>query len=178
MSVSTSDPMVGLWNTTAGRDGIQSSPGICMGCYPSAETPARGFDGNTSTKYLNFGSCPASSTSNTFCGVNTGFHVTPSIGATIVRSLRLCTANDNDPRDPLTMTLEGSNQTGPVLFVGSSWTLIYNGSTGLATNPGRANYGILQTFSNLIAYTSYRILMTSKRGSSNSIQYSEIRLLT
>ena len=170
--------MFGLWNTTAGNDGTQAIPGNCMGCYPAAETPARGFDGNISTKYLNFGHCNGSSVSNIFCGVNTGFHVTPATGPSVIRSLRLCTANDHSPRDPLTMTLEGSSLNGSALFLASSWTLIYNGSTGLAPDPGRGTYGVLQTFSNSIAYVSYRILMTSKRSSSNSIQYSEIRLLT
>lgn len=178
MSVSTSDPMVGLWNTTAGRDGIQSSPGICMGCYPVNEEPARGFDGNTSTKYLSFGSCLNTSSVDMFCGINTGFHVTPSTGATIVRSLRIRTGNDFELRDPLTMTFEGSNQTGSALLLGSSWALIYNGSTGLTTDPGRGTHGMMQTFSNSIVYASYRILMTSKRNISNSIQYSEIQLFT
>lgn len=177
ISTTTTDAwnlVTGLWNTTAAGNGLQAMAGSNAGNYPSGESPDQAFDQNCSTKYLNYGHCPSSFSSLT-CGINTGFHVTLS-GPTIIRSLQFCTANDHVPRDPLTMTLEGSNQTGSALFLGSSWTLIYNGSTGLTVNPGRNAIGVMQTFSNSIAFLSYRVLMTSKRGSANSIQYSEVYL--
>jgi len=111
------------------------------------------------------------------CGINTGFYVILQRGAVVMEGLQFCTGNDNPPRDPITMTLEGSNQTGSALMLGSSWSLIYNGSCGLDVDPGRESLGQIQTFSNnFIAYSSYRILITSKRGSDYAFQYSEMEL--
>lgn len=81
-------------------------------------------------------------------------------------------------RDPLTITIEGSNQSISALMLGSSWTLIYNGSTGLNPDPGRNNSGIIQNMSNNTSwYTSYRILVTSKRHISDAVHFGEIELL-
>ena len=102
--------------------------------------------------------------------------MTPLVGPLIIRAFRICTGNDSPPRDPMTITLEGSNQTGSALFLGSSWTLIYNGPTGLATDPGRQTFGVRQTFSNTRAFASYRILMPTKRANDIALQYSEIEL--
>ena len=94
-----------------------------------------------------------------------------------MKALQFCTGNDYPLRDPLTMTLEGSNQNGSTLFLGSSWSLFYNGTTGLAVDPGRWSRGVTQTFSsNTIAYSSYRILITLKRGVDYAAQYSELDL--
>ena len=169
-------PIVGLWSTTLGGNGLQSTPGSSTGNYPSTESPPLCIDGNSGTKYLSFGDCPSSSSPST-CASGTGFHLTPLIGPTTVRAVQIQTAVDVPQRDPLTMTLEGSNQTGSALFSGSSWILIYSGLTGLTMDPGRSTFGVKQIFSNSIAYTSYRVLMTSKRNISNSIQYAEIELL-
>ena len=38
-------------------------------------------------------------------------------------------------------------------------------------------YGDVQSFANLGSFTSYRVLITSQRGSANSVQYSEVQLL-
>lgn len=180
LSIGGSDPIVGLWNTTAGQNGTQATPGTAVGNYVASEPPQMVFDNNCGTKYTSFGSCDiGGSTASIHCGLGTGFHVTLLAGPMIVKSFRICTGNDAPPRDPLTMTLEGSNQTGSALFLDSSWRLIYNGSTGLATNPGRQNYGPVQNFaSNTMAYRSYRILITSKRASDSALQYSEIQLFT
>ena len=94
-----------------------------------------------------------------------------------MKALQFCTENDLPLRDPLTVTLEGSNQNGSTLLLGSSWTLIYNGTTGLDVDPGRGSLGVRQTFfSNVIAYSSYRILITWKRGNEIATQYSELQL--
>jgi hypothetical protein len=62
-------------------------------------------------------------------------------------------------------------------MLGSSWTLIYNGSSGLDTDPGRYNDGKVQYIpNNAIWYTSYRILTTSKRGNDTAVQYGEVSL--
>jgi hypothetical protein len=83
-------------------------------------------------------------------------------------------------RDPITITLEGSNATGGVaLTLGSSWPLIYNGSTGINSTsaPGRATYVTQQNFSNTIPYASYRLLVTLQRGNDTAVQYSESQII-
>ncbi len=58
---------------------------------------------------------------------------------------------------------------------GSSWTLIYSGPTDInaSVDPGRLTYVTQQNFSNTIAFSSDRFLVTSKRGTDDSVQYSE-----
>jgi hypothetical protein len=76
------------------------------------------------------------------------------------------------------ITIEGSNQSSSALLFGSSWTLIYNGSSGLDSDPGRYTFGLTQFISNnVISYESYRLLITSKRSLSNAVQYSEVQFL-
>ena len=172
------DTVVGLWKTTAGGNSTLAAPGWSVGNYVAAEPPMNAFDNNCSTKYTSFGICNISTNPGTpTCGIQTGFFVTLRRGPTTMKAFRFCAGNDNPPRDPLTMTLEGSNQTGSALLLGSSWSLIYGGSTGLDTDPGRFNCGITQTFSsNIVAYSSYRILLVSKRASDFTLQYSEVQL--
>jgi len=177
LSIGTSDTLQGLWNTVAGGNGSIATPGSNVGNYVTGEGPPNAFDGNCNSKYLSFGPCYGNGPMSCECGTNTGFHVTLFNGAVSIKSLRFCAANDYSTRDPITMTLEGSNQTGSALFHGSSWTLIYNGSCGLDTDPGRSQYGQFVRFSyNTISYTSYRILLTSKRGVDCCLQYGEVTL--
>lgn len=109
--------------------------------------------------------------------MNTGFYLTLQRGTTCLAGFRLCTATDMPERDPITITIEGSNQTASALTLGPSWTFIYNGSTGLMPDPGRGNYGITQYFSNSISYLSFRILITSVRSITDATQYAEIELI-
>ena len=51
--------------------------------YPAAEAPAKVIDGNPATKYLNFGK------------TKSGFIVTPALGASILDSFQVTTANDS-----------------------------------------------------------------------------------
>jgi hypothetical protein len=164
------DPIIGLYNTiaggpTGGSSGVYSSP---------FEEPPYVLDGSTHTKYLNFGSGGVP-------GLNTGFYITPTASnASVARALRFGTANDSPYRDPITVTFEGSNASSVgALDLGSSWTLIYNGPTGISPviDPGRSIYVTQQDFSNTIAYAYYRLLVTSKRGSDNSVQYSEVQII-
>ncbi len=169
------DPINGIWNTTAGGNSTASSPGSGAGQYPSGEGPANAID-MTLAKYLNFGNGDGGVSSPTK-GVGTGFYVTPSVGATILSAFQFQTGNDNPARDPLTITLEGSNALGADLALGASWTLLYSGTTGLDAFAGSRNtFGASQTLTGLGAYTSYRVLVTSQRGSDNSVQYDEVRL--
>jgi hypothetical protein len=170
------DSIIGLYNTTAGQ-----SAGGYNGVFSSAsEETQYAIDNDTTTKYLNFG--------NSYCGnftvppgICTGFIVTPSISNyTVARALLFATAGDAPERDPITVTLEGSNSTNnATLLQDSCWTLIYNGSTGISSSidPGRSVYVMQQNFSNTMAFASYRLLVTSIRGSGDSVQYSEAQIL-
>ena len=165
----TGDTILALYNTTAG-----GSTGGKNGSWwqPTEHTPSA-IDHNVGTKYLNKalgGSAGA--------GINTGFYVIPSISnATVVLGLHFATANDCPERDPISVTLEGSNSSD--LDLGSSWTLIYNGSTGISasSDPGRMVYAPQQRFLNTVPYKSYRLLVTSKRGNDNCVQYSEAHII-
>src|SRR5436309_1259544 len=72
------DPIIATSNNTPGSEGV-----------------ANAID-NQPTKYLNFDK------------LNTGFTVTPSVGATLVSGLTLTSANDAPERDPSSFLLEGS----------------------------------------------------------------------
>ncbi|CAF1416924.1 unnamed protein product [Rotaria sordida] len=170
------DSIVGICNTIAG-----GSTGAVNFSYPSNENPANAIDGSLSTKYLNGGDSSPSCSGSSAGGINTGFYVTPTISnASVAIGLLFATAADSPSRDPITVTLEGTNATGTTaLDLGSSWTLIYSGSTGISssTDPGRQTYVSQQNFSNTIAFESYRLLITSKRGTANSAQYAEAHII-
>lgn len=165
------DIIMGVFNTTAG-----SITEMMIGGFPDTEPPKNAIDMNTGTKYLNFG---GSSGSSTIIGLNTGYYVIPRVGSSIATGIIFTTANDSPNRDPTRITLEGSNDGCTRLQVSGRWTLIYAGLSGIsATNdPGRQQNGTLVTFNNTIPYMSYRLLITSKRGSENSVQYSEARIM-
>ncbi len=102
------------------------------------------------------------------------------VGACVVTGIQFATANDAPERDPITMTLEGSNVVNTLfLSKGSSWTLIYSGLTGISntTIPSRTTYVDPQNFTNTARFTSYRLIMTSQRNISTNLQYSEAHLL-
>ncbi len=148
------DKIIGLYNTTAG-----GSTGGFNGTYcNSSEIPQNAMDGEVETKYLNFGHKGGHNTKVNGPGIGTGFWVIPSISNSILAcGLHFATANDNPEREPITVILEGSNASiVEALHIGSSWVLIYNGSTDIDTNsdPGRKKYGALQNFSNTKRYTS------------------------
>ena len=160
----------------AGENSVAASAGYGIGNYPAGEAPYYGCDGNTATKSLNFGNCAQADNSLT-CGLNTGLYVTQSGSESLVIGLRLCTGNDMPVRDPMNVTLEGSNASNSNLVLGSSWTLIYQGNSGLDVDPGRTSCGGIVLFSNTLRFNSYRFLVTWKRGSDNSIQFSELKLV-
>ncbi len=131
------------------------------------------FDGNCNTEYTNFGACNDSINFLEY-GTNTGFYLTLERGLSLLVSFRFCTSTKNW-RDPLTITVEGSNQPSSTLILGSSWILIYNGSTGLSNNAGYCSYGsIVQVPDRAIRYASYGLLITSKSSIGFAAQYSEV----
>jgi hypothetical protein len=176
----TNDVLVGIWNTIAGGDSLFVTQGPSSGQYPvAAEGPASAHDFDVSTKYNSYGSANVS-IALPKAGVGTGFYVTMDVGACVVTSIQFATANDAPTRDPITMTLEGSNVVNTsLLSKGSSWTLIYSGPTGISntTIPNRSTYVDPQNFTNTVRYTSYRFIMTSQRSSDTNLQYSEAHLL-
>jgi hypothetical protein len=173
---SVADPIFGICNTTVGGDSTPSNISGTSECnfYPN-EIPSYAIDNDYSTKYTNFGN-GSLSTSSITNGCYTGFYVIPSIGPSILEAIQFVTGNNLPDRDPITITIEGTNSTS-LLAIGNSWSLIYSGSSGLDNNPGRYSLGIRHTFNNKIAYKSYRLLIITKRASGNGVQYSEAILL-
>lgn len=172
----TNETVYGVWNTTAGSNSLLSSCCISSGCYFTGEEPQMAFDQLNSTKYTSFGVCnnlqvgPA-------CGLNTGLYLTLQRGLSLLRTVRFSTGTDISERDVLTVTIEGSSESSTALMYGSSWSLIYNGSSGLENVTTRSTFGPTQLLSNNYMWcNSYRILSTSKRGNASSAHYSEIEL--
>lgn len=162
-----------VWNTTAGGNALLATVGTGVGNFWSGETPGNTCDNNYGNKYTNFGTCTSASSSVT-CGLNTGFYRTPQRGASRLVAFQVCTCVSLPNRDPTIVTIEGSNQPTSALTLGSSWTLIYSGPSGLATDPGRSACGTTQFLSNTVWYASYRFLVTAKRGADSCASYSEV----
>lgn len=156
----------------AGRNSYSTSIGYEKGQIPSHETVSNIFDRNIYTRYTSFGSSSAN-ISSIRSGLNTGFYITMDASVCIVTGFRFTTATDQSKRDPMIITLEGSNADNVSLIFGKSWTLIYNGSSGLDIDPGRGKAGSLQQFNNSQLYRSYRMLVVAKRDSDSGVHYSE-----
>ena len=168
---SPNDTIVGIFNTRVG-----SSSSWMVGVYFSAEDPPRAIDNNINTKYLNFGDNLGV---GDVYGINSGFYLTANVGSSVATGIRFTTANDAPERDPTMVTLEGSNSAISELPSGRSWTLIYSGPSGISatTDPGRQTLCQLRVINNSIAYKSYRLLVTDKRGPGNAVQYAEFAIL-
>ena len=177
---SPNDTLVGIWNASAGGDSLFVSEGPSNGQYPNAaEGPGSAHDYDVLTKYNSYGTANVSMTLFG-AGIGTGFYVTMSIGACVATGIQFATGNDAIERDPITMTLEGTNIiNASLLSLGSSWTLIYSGPTGISntTAPLRSTYVDPQYFANTARFTSYRFLMTSQRSAATNLQYSEAHLI-
>jgi hypothetical protein len=172
----TDDVIYGLWNTVLLGNATLSTVGSRAGNYYFNEVPQYALDQNTITKYSNFGDCFRGQYADG-CGTKTGFYVILNRRATLVKAVQFTTAFDLPARDPLSITIEGSNAHFSALMRGKSWSLIGTLSTGLDEDPGRETDGLLQCLpTNTISYTSYRILITSVRGAGDSVQYSEVKL--
>ncbi len=169
----------GLWNTIARGNSTLSSPGNGSGNYNPVETPQGIFDSDSASKYTSYGPCNNSfSVASMNCGINTGFYVILQSCPSLLIAFRFRTANNLEERDPLRVTIEGSNRNSSELLSGSSWILIYNGSTGLDHDPGRYQFGSTQSLSNNLRwFKNYRILVIQKRNLSNAVQYAGVELL-
>ena len=124
---------------------------------PGNEGAALAMDDNSATKYLNFDK------------LNAGFTVTPSVGETVVVGLRLTSANDAPERDPVSFTLEGSND-------GLHFTEIARGA--IPDFPAR--FFIVEVrFPNDVAYQHYRLLFPEVKNAAAAVamQIAEVELL-
>ena len=124
--------------------------------FPGLEGPGNLLDGDSNTKYLNFGK------------QNSGFIVTPNSGASVVENFRITTANDFPERDPTSFEIYGTNDTVVSLENGQgdgeSWTLIDSGSIALPTD--RFADGQIIDLDNTESYTSYRVVFPTLRDNS------------
>jgi hypothetical protein len=129
------------------------------------------IDGSLDRKYLNRASDGADPN-----GVGSGFLVTPAAKG-MVTAFQIATANDMPERDPLAVTIEGSDGAQAGAEGGSGFVLLYAGLTGIDADPGRKHWGPSIVFANTKAYRTYRVLVTETRGDgTDATQYSEVRL--
>jgi len=168
------DTIAPLKQTTKGRSNVLAEAGDFGGTSSNDEQAANAIDGNLGTKYFN-----KAQNDDGSAGVDTGLVVTPHLGATVVTGIQFATANDMPDRDPLTITLEGSNATDADKAKGKGFTLIYKGPSGLTKDPGRSNWGQVIAFANTGSYKTYRVLITQVRGGDNAdaTQFSEVKLV-
>lgn len=136
--------------------GVDTDGMVSNSNYPGAEAPPMVLDGDPGTKYLNF------------AGAGSGFIVTPGLGASLVQSFTLTTANDASGRDPATWELYGTddpiasadNSTG----LAENWTLIDSGAVALPED--RLTLGPVVTVANMSLYSSYRMVYPELKGAS------------
>ena len=153
-----------------------ATPGTGVGNYIPNEMPQCALDQKSRTKYTSFGGC-SQGLADHDCGTDTGFYVTPQQGATLLLAIQFTTANDYSARDPMSITIEGSNATSSALMFGASWSLVHSVFTDLEIDPGRQTDGPFVCLpKNEVWYTSYRILISAVRSITDCVQYSEVKL--
>ncbi|MFP6875136.1 MAG: hypothetical protein VCA55_16680 [Verrucomicrobiales bacterium] len=137
---------------------------------PAFEEVPNAIDGNTNTKYLNFGR------------ENSGFIVTPASGAAAIQSFRITTANDEPPRDPAGYAIYGTNDvissTSHSAGDAEQWTSVASGERSLPD--ARFTAAPVVSFGNNVSYSSYCFVVTALKDAprANSMQFSEIEFFT
>ncbi len=97
----------------------------------------------------------------------------------MVTAFQFATANDVEGRDPLAITIEGSDADNAGKDQGGGFTLIYAGPSGLDAEPGRLHWGACVGFANRTAARTNRGRgARSRDDNANGTQYSEFRLGT
>jgi alpha-L-fucosidase 2 len=110
-------------------------------------------------------------------GKQAGFVVSPGLGASVVTGIRFFTANDVPGRDPLAITIEGSNISNATHSGSAGFSLIYEGPSGLEGQLDRRQWGQTIQFGNTTAYKTYRVIVSRTRGGQGSgAQYGEVEL--
>ena len=158
-----------------------ANDGDAGGAPPAGEPVTNAID-DTTNKHLNF------------LDYGSGFIVTPTQrfgGApTVVRAIRIYTANDRPDRDPASFLLEGSNaataaeafglnDTTDSVIYGSNITLPGNRNpTSLALDPNTQDFASV-AFENTTSYRHYRVTFPTLRDGemAESVQYAEVELL-
>ena len=164
------DPNFGILNPTDPIIAVDETPAPAMwvgSSFPANESPARGIDQMSSTKYLNFGE------------ERSGIIITNSGGPVQVARMELTTANDAPDRDPTSYELYGTND--PVTSEQNSnsngtetWTLISSGTLDLPT----ARFSTISVDVNSpTLYNSYRLIFPTVRNAAaaNSMQIADIQ---
>ena len=168
--------ILGLIKTTAGSNG---SAALFSSARNNSFTPvSNAFDCPLTTAYVNPGICDyVYNTSTRMCGSDTGFHLTIRPYPALLNAFRFATGSGGANADPLNITIEGSNQPASDLLRGSSWRLIYNGSTGLSNVSSRAVFGNMRYLSNNSNwFSSYRVLVTATPSFNNAVEYGGVEL--
>jgi hypothetical protein len=162
----------GVWNTFAGgANTLATENPSGIGTYYTGQNPDNLIDSSLTSRYSSRGS---STGSDATAGLNTGFFASvPQCLPTLV-GFRLINAYPNIERDPLTLTVEGTNC--DIVIACTNWTLLYNGSSGLENMGNVLDYGEFQSIWNNVTYRSYRFLMTSKRNISSFVSYGGVQL--
>ncbi|CAF1461287.1 unnamed protein product [Adineta ricciae] len=140
----TTEKVFAIWNTTVGGDSTPSLSSGSIGTYWSTEPSENALDGNISTEYTNHGICNSESPLSFQCGLNTGLYLTLEVKQATLIGFQIGTNKGWSYRDPLTITIEGSNSNKSELTLGKSWILIYNGTTGLTIDPEVIVFLLLQ----------------------------------
>jgi len=166
--VSRGDTFLPVKQTLAGQPNVAADADEVRG------GPELAFDGSVESKSFNAGQDRDGFNPR---GVNTGFAVTPHSGTGAVSAIQIATGNDVPERDPLSITIEGSNTSNADQTGGSGFVTLYEGPTGLAADPGRNKWGPVIKFPNMKIFKTYRVLVTETRGDgADAVQFSEIRL--
>jgi len=136
---------------------------------PGAEGPANALDGNSATKYLNFGK------------ENSGFIVSRADGQAVsVEQFTITTANDFESRDPTSWEVYGTNDavtsTDNSTGMEENWILVDSGLIDLPLD--RFTAGPTVPVNNDTEYTAYKFLFPTLRDTNapgaDSIQYADI----
>ena len=165
-----SDDATGASFLVPGSSIIAIQEPVAESSSPGGEEALNAIDGDTNTKYLNFGR------------ENSGFIVTPASGPSVVQGFTITTANDTEGRDPVEWELFGTNEEVTTQAHQSGlgrepWTLIAGGTLALPVE--RFTAGTPVTFANDVSYASYKWLCRTVKGpvggAVDSMQIAEIQ---
>jgi hypothetical protein len=170
--LSGDEAIIPLKNTQPGQANVLAVPGDFGGNDGTSEQVQSALDGDLTTKYFNKGGADGGNN-----GLNTGFVVQCDHGAAVVTGIQFATANDLPERDPIRISIEGSNSPDALTAGCSDFKSIYQGTSGLEKTTDRGTWGGTISFPNTTAYKYYRVLVMDVRDSSiGATQYSEVRL--
>ena len=123
---------------------------------PENEEVWRAIDNLAATKYLNFD------------GADSGFTVTPKVGDTVVKGLRLTSGNDAPGRDPASFWLGGSTNGSTFDFIAGGQLPLFSGRFAEVQIP----------IANELPYRSYRLLFPTLRGGAQQLmQIAEVEFV-